>query len=84
MSRLIYLDFRFYENAKEVHAFLKRTMDFPDYYGMNLDALYDVLTDPCEDTVLMYRTSGKTFERGFISVFRDAAEENGAFHVKEE
>ena len=25
----------------EIHEVLKRDLDFPDYYGMNLDALYD-------------------------------------------
>ncbi len=83
MDRQIYLDFRFYENAKEVHRFLKDTMGFPEYYGMNLDALYDVLTDPCEDTMLTYKTSGKVFERGFIGVFKDAAMDNPHFHVAE-
>ncbi len=84
MNRQIYLDFRFYANAKEVHAYLKRVMNFPDYYGMNLDALFDVLTEPCEDTVITYRTSGKTFERGFIDVFNDAAEENRHLTIVEE
>ena len=58
-------------------------MNFPEYYGMNLDALYDVLTDPCEETVLTYKTSGKVFERGFISVLKDAAMENLHFHAEE-
>ena len=84
MARQIFLDFRFYANAREVHGFLKRAMNFPDYYGMNLDALFDVLTEPFEDTVLTYRTSGKTFERGFISVFTNAAEENRHLTVVEE
>ncbi|HSP48095.1 MAG TPA: barstar family protein [Clostridiaceae bacterium] len=26
------------------HAYLKRKLDFPDYYGKNLDALWDLLT----------------------------------------
>ena len=32
------------KNIKELHSFLKRTLEFPDYYGMNLDALWDMLT----------------------------------------
>lgn len=27
------------------HDYLKEVFDFPDYYGKNLDALYDCLTD---------------------------------------
>ncbi len=34
-----------YENIKQVHEFLAGELDFPDYYGENLDALYDVLTE---------------------------------------
>ena len=29
----------------EIHEVLKRDLDFPDYYGGNLDALWDCLTD---------------------------------------
>ncbi|MBR2765324.1 MAG: barstar family protein [Blautia sp.] len=34
-----------FENIKQVHEFLAGELDFPDYYGANLDALYDVLTE---------------------------------------
>jgi len=29
----------------KIHAHLKKLLDFPEYYGENLDALYDCLTD---------------------------------------
>ena len=32
-----------------IHAQLAETFRFPDYYGRNLDALYDCLTDVQED-----------------------------------
>lgn len=32
-------------SVRELHACLKRELDLPDYYGNNLDALYDVLTE---------------------------------------
>ena len=34
-----------FENIKQVHEFLAEELDFPDYYGANLDALHDVLTE---------------------------------------
>lgn len=29
---------------EKTHAYLKRKFDFPDYYGRNLDALWDLLS----------------------------------------
>ncbi len=34
------------------HAHLAELLSFPSYYGANLDALYDVLTDIQEDTCI--------------------------------
>lgn len=31
-------------SREELHEELKRQLNFPDYYGRNLDALYDMLT----------------------------------------
>lgn len=32
-----------------IHSLLIETLHFPDFYGRNLDALYDCLTDVQED-----------------------------------
>lgn len=32
------------KNREQLHDELQRQLDLPDYYGRNLDALYDVLT----------------------------------------
>ena len=39
------VDFSKVEHFIEIHEVLKRDLDFPDYYGGNLDALFDCLTD---------------------------------------
>ena len=39
-------------SRKEFHQQIHSLMSFPDYYGNNLDALNDVLTDIGEDTCL--------------------------------
>lgn len=33
-----------------LHAYLAKRLDFPDYYGHNLDALYDLLMSRQEET----------------------------------
>lgn len=42
--RKIMIDGRDFENIEVLHDVLKDKLDFPDYYGRNLDALWDCLT----------------------------------------
>ena len=37
-------------SREEAHAYLREAFGFPDYYGNNLDALHDCLTDISEET----------------------------------
>lgn len=39
------LDFSNIKDKTELHAYLKRELQLPDYYGNNLDALYDCLSE---------------------------------------
>ena len=50
--RDIILDLTPFEEKISLHRYLKETLDFPFYYGANLDALHDVLTDCREKTVI--------------------------------
>lgn len=34
------------KNKEDLHNLLARTFDFPEYYGKNLDALFDLITEP--------------------------------------
>lgn len=60
------------------HAYLKEKLAFPEYYGNNLDALFECLTDICEETVL--RMHGQAPDSPYfskiLSVMRDAEAEN--------
>ncbi len=64
-----------------VHAFLRKELAFPDYYGANLDALYDCLSTLSVPTALILRPyPGKnwSFEQGkaLNQTLLDAAAEN--------
>ncbi len=67
---------------KSTHAYLKRKLQFPDYYGNNLDALWDLLTsisNPIEIILLniddMYENLGEYGEE-IVKTFEEAMDEN--------
>lgn len=43
--KIIRINFDQFNSLKEFHLWLKEQCNFPEYYGCNLDALYDCLTD---------------------------------------
>ncbi len=66
-----------------LHRALAETLSLPDWYGCNLDALMDCLTDLEQPTSLCL-TGWDTLEdwkAGFAQVFADAARENPDFTV---
>ena len=48
------LDFTGCKYIGELHKVLKETFDFPDYYGANLDALWDCLDYYCDFDLEVY------------------------------
>jgi RNAse (barnase) inhibitor barstar len=65
-------------SKQELHRILAEILHFPAYYGNNLDALYDCLTDISENTHLILQNwdHAAPFARGFKFVFDDAETEN--------
>ena len=80
------LDLTSFEEKLSLHAYLKETLDFPFYYGANLDALHDELTSCTDNRVLLVRypanPKGKMVEYlpRLLRVFADSASEN--YHLK--
>ncbi len=66
----------------ELHDALARQLALPDYYGRNLDALFDCLTDIREDSDIVVREPDALFAHLGVyadilqNVLRDAEGEN--------
>lgn len=79
--RKILLNLHVPKTAEQVQRYLALEFDFPDYYGENLDALYDMLTCMTEDTCVgIFEPKENTELSEYVSkvkrVFQDAEEEN--------
>ncbi|MBQ8159385.1 MAG: barstar family protein [Clostridia bacterium] len=55
----LFLDGREYTSPLDLHMSLKRLLSLPDYYGMNADALHDVLSERTEPVNLYIRNFGE-------------------------
>ena len=55
------------------HDYLMEALNFPEYYGKNLDALYDCL---CEISCEIELINADEVDEDIIETFRDAANEN--------
>ena len=73
----IILDGNTLADAAKVHDYLKESLDFPEYYGKNLDALYDCLTDlaDVEITISAPKEDGAIFQK-IVRIMKAADREN--------
>ena len=51
--RRVILDGRQIRSRDALHDYLAQALELPSYYGANLDALHDVLTELSEETELV-------------------------------
>ncbi len=72
----ITLDGNVLADAAKVHDYLMEMLEFPEYYGKNLDALYDCLTDleNVEITITAPEENGAIYQR-ILRIFKIAARE---------
>ncbi len=83
MSRTVYLDARRLKDRAEAHIYLAGMLSLPSYYGKNLDALYDCITEmnDCCVRLLHKEEAGLegTYGARIIKVLEDGAEQNSGF-----
>ena len=80
MVKKVVLDCEKLIQRKQAHLYLAEMLGFPDYYGKNLDALYDCLTELGECVIVL---NGEDILRGaegygvkVLKVLREAANVN--------
>ena len=78
----ITLDGNLLADAAKVHDYLKEMLEFPEYYGKNLDALYDCLTDleNIEITINLPEEDGAIFQK-VLRVFKAADRKNDSMKL---
>lgn len=83
----ITLDGRRMDTRAKTHAYLQKQLDLPDYYGANLDALFDCLTSLSDTSIILDYKQAMTNELGnygqqLLAVFAQAAAENSGLRFR--
>lgn len=83
--RKIELDARRLREREAAQAYLQETFGFPDGYGRNLDALYDMLGEINAARIVFYNAAALDERYGYarrvLRVCEDAARENPGLTV---
>lgn len=62
-----------FNTNKEFHEWLKEQCEFPEYYGCNLDALYDVLSErPVYEFEIVNSKKNEEYQNALVDTIRDA------------
>ena len=85
MKKVI-LDCKKLLSRKQAHLYLAEMLDFPDYYGKNLDALYDCLTELGECTIVLEGEdilhNSESYGTRVLKVLKEAASANPALKLE--
>lgn len=84
----VILDGSSMKNREMLHIYLKERLKTPEYYGENLDALWDILSTYSEPIEIELKNEENLIEnlgsygQSIIRVFKDAEEENKNINFK--
>lgn len=80
---MIILDAAMLRERLPAHEYLKEALALPDYYGKNLDALYDCLTELGETEIQFVNldAAGDSYFSRVLDLFQEAREENPRLHL---
>ena len=85
--KAVFLDGNRIENMAGIHAAFSEALDFPEYYGANLDALHDMLTEMTADDIIVIAVNteklasnvGKRRWKSFLRLMGDMEGSGAAF-----
>lgn len=76
-------------SIEELHDHLKKAFDFPDYYGRNLDAVYDLLSGDSEMPMKVkwigfhdFKSKFESYAEELLEVFEDVEDELHDFQIE--
>ena len=85
MVKQVILDCVMLSERTQAHEYLAKLLQLPDYYGKNLDALFDCLTEFGECTILLKGKESIQGTDGYagkvLKVLEDAARENPCLEI---
>ena len=80
MSREYILDCEMMTDRESAHEYIAGVLDFPGYYGKNLDALFDCLTEMGECSIVFTNLDALEmlgdYSGAMLAVFEEAEEIN--------
>lgn len=87
---LFELDCALFTDRKSTHDCLKECLSLPEYYGRNLDALYDLMTGFLTDARIILRNTNVLEENlggygaALLATMKEAAEDNPTLTLETE
>lgn len=83
--KMVMIDCAHFSEREAAHTYLAQTLHFPAYYGKNLDALYDCLTELDDCDIVLAGAQAALNAGGYgarmVETFWDAAQGNPGLRV---